>query len=93
MRTAVSSRRLADDLSRTLTPVLYREGNRLPGVLALDPKRTIEDDVEQPAPTFLLAPDADGEWHGTDDFSRVQLVDGKLDPDDRRDRLRRADAR
>jgi hypothetical protein len=84
VRTAVSSRSLADDLSRTLTPLLYREGDRLPSVLSLDPKRSIEDDVEQPAPTFLLAPDPDGEWHGTDDLARVQLVDGKLDPDDRR---------
>lgn len=84
VHTAVSSRSLADDLSRTLTPLLYREGDRLPAVLALDPHNLAADDVEQPAPTFLLAPDPDGEWSGTDDISRVQLVDGKLDPDDRR---------
>ena len=38
----------------------------------------------QPAPTLLIAPDRDGEWHGTDDISRAQLVDGTLAADDRR---------
>ncbi|HEX4449708.1 MAG TPA: hypothetical protein VH143_02505 [Kofleriaceae bacterium] len=84
MRSVVSSRALADDLSRALTPLLYRESDRLPSVLALDPTHAIEEDVEQPAPTFLLAPDPDGEWHGTDDISRAQIVDGVLNPDDRR---------
>jgi hypothetical protein len=84
MKSAVSSRALADDLSRSLTPLLYRETDRLKTVLALDPTRAIEEDVEQPAPTFLLAPDPDGEWHGTEDISRAQIVDGVLNPDDRR---------
>jgi hypothetical protein len=84
MKSAVSSRALADDLSRALTPLLYRETDRLKSVLALDPTHAIEEDVEQPAPTFLLAPDPDGEWHGTDDISRAQIVDGVLNPDDRR---------
>jgi hypothetical protein len=84
VRTSVSSRPLADDLSRTLSPLLYRESDRIPNVVATDPHHLADDDVEQPAPTFLLGPDPDSEWHGADDLSRVQLVDGKLDPDDRR---------
>ncbi|HEY1815770.1 MAG TPA: hypothetical protein VGG74_25650 [Kofleriaceae bacterium] len=84
VHSVVTSRGLADDLSRTLAPLLYRESDRLPGVLALDPSAGLEDNVEQPAPTILIAPDPDGEWHGTEDLSRAQLVDGKLDPDDRR---------
>lgn len=84
LHSVVTSRALADDLSRTLAPLLYRESDRLPGVLALDPSAALEDNVEQPAPTILIAPDPDGEWHGTEDLSRAQLVDGKLDPDDRR---------
>jgi hypothetical protein len=84
VKTVVASRSLADDLSRTLTPLLYRQSDRLPSIVSLDPKHIAEDDVLQPAPTLLLAPDPDGEWHGTDDLSRAQLVDGVLNPDDRR---------
>lgn len=83
-RTAVVDRGFADELSRTLSPLLYHQTARMPAVVALDPKHLAEDDLRQPAPTFLLAPDPDGEWHGTADISHAQLIDGVLDPDDRR---------
>ncbi len=84
VKSAVVDRDLADELSRTLAPLLYHQTSRIPRVVSLDPKHLAEDDIRQPAPTFLLAPDPDGEWHGTDDISRAQLIDGVLDPDDRR---------
>ncbi len=84
VKSAVVDRSLADALSRTLTPLLYHQAARIAGVVSLDPSHRAEDDLGQPAPTLLLAPDPDGEWHGTDDLSRALLVDGVLNPDDRR---------
>jgi hypothetical protein len=84
IKPVVVDRALADELSRTIAPALYHQTSRLPQVVSLDPKHLAEDDLTQPAPTFLLAPDPDGEWHGTEDISHAQLVDGTLDPDDRR---------
>ena len=84
LKPVVASRGLADDLSRTLAPLLFRQSERLPQVVAADPKGLAEQDVLLPAPTMLLAPDPDGEWHGTDDLSRAQVVDGTLTADDRR---------
>ena len=84
VKSAVVDRSFADELSRTLAPLLYHESARIPAVVSLDPKHLAEDDPRQPAPTFLLAPDPDGEWHGTDDVSHAQLIDGVLDADDRR---------
>ncbi len=87
-KTAVVDRGFADDLSRTLAPLLYAAGGKqsgkIAGVVSLDPSHLAEGDLTRPAPTFLLAPDPDGEWHGTDDISHAQLIDGVLDPDDRR---------
>jgi len=84
VKSQVVDRGFADELSRTLAPLLYHESARIPAVVSLDPKHLAEDDIRQPAPTLLLAPDPDGEWHGTDDVSRAQLIDGVLDADDRR---------
>ncbi|HEU4613395.1 MAG TPA: nuclear transport factor 2 family protein, partial [Kofleriaceae bacterium] len=41
-------------------------------------------DPTQPAPTFLLGPDPDGEWSGGDDLETIRLVDGKVTLDQRR---------
>jgi hypothetical protein len=84
MKSAVVDRSLADELSRTLTPLLYRQTSRLAQVVWVDPKHLAEEDLLQPAPTLLLAPDPEGEWHGTDDIGHAQVVDGVLNPDDRR---------
>jgi hypothetical protein len=84
VKSAVVDRGLADDLSRTLAPLLFRQTQRLADVVSLDPQHLAEADLTKPAPTLLLAPDRDGEWHGTDDISRAQLVDGTLTADDRR---------
>ena len=84
VKTAVVDRGFADELSHTLAPLLYHQTARLAAVVSLDPKHLAEDDIKKPAPTLLIAPDPDGEWHGTEDVSRAQLVDGVLDPDDRR---------
>jgi hypothetical protein len=84
MPSAVVQRELADELSRTLAPLLYHQATRIPDIVSLDPKHLAEDDPSQPAPTLLLAPDPDGEWHGEDDVARAAVVDGVLHPDDRR---------
>jgi hypothetical protein len=84
VKTAVVDRGFADELSRTLAPLLYHQTARIPQVVALDPEHLAEDDINQPAPTLLLAPDPDGEWHGTEDTAHAQLIDGVLDADDRR---------
>jgi hypothetical protein len=84
LKSAVVARPLADELSRALTPILYRQTSRLPQVVWLDPERKAEEDIQQPAPTMLIAPDPEGEWHGTEDIGHAQLVDGKLTPEDRR---------
>ena len=84
LKSAVTDRTLADTLSRTLAPLLYHQTAKLPSVISVDADQRAEDDLEQPAPTLLLAPDPDGEWHGADDMTRAQLVDGTLNSDDRR---------
>ena len=84
VKTAVVDRGFADELSRTLAPLLYHQTAKIAAVVALDPQHLAEDDIKRPAPTFLLAPDPDGEWHGIADTAHAQLIDGVLDPDDRR---------
>jgi hypothetical protein len=84
VKTSVVDRGFADELSRTLAPLLYHQTSKIAGVVALDPQHLAEDDIKRPAPTFLLAPDPDGEWHGIADTAHAQLIDGVLDPDDRR---------
>ncbi|HTR56248.1 MAG TPA: hypothetical protein VMJ10_36495 [Kofleriaceae bacterium] len=81
---SVVDRKLADELSRRIFDLFSREPQRLAGVLSLDPDRRAEDDPSLPAPTLLLAPDPDGEWHGDQQITHVQLVDGTLRPEDRR---------
>ena len=81
---AVVDRGLADTLSRTLAPLLYRQTARLPALLSLDPDRRADRDLSRPAPTLLVAPDPDGEWHGADDLARAHVADGVLNPEDRR---------
>src|SRR3569833_4606091 len=82
VKSQVVDRGFADEMSRTLAPLLYHESARIPAVVSLDPKHLAEDDIHQPSPTLLLAPDPDGEWHGTEDVSRAQLIDGVLDADE-----------
>jgi len=84
LKAAVTDRGLADELSRALTPILYRQTSRLSQVVWLDPERRAEEDIQQPAPTLFVAPDPEGEWHGTEDVGHAQLVDGTLTPEDRR---------
>ncbi|HUJ63689.1 MAG TPA: hypothetical protein VLX92_34555 [Kofleriaceae bacterium] len=80
----IVDRRLADQLSGVLASLMSRSSARILSVVSLDPQRLADEDPSQPAPTMLLAPDPDGEWHGTDDISRAQLVDGALRAEDRR---------
>jgi hypothetical protein len=80
----IVDRKLADELSDRLADLMSRKTARIERVVSLDPKRLADEDPSQPAPTLLLAPDPDGEWHGTDDLARVQIVDGNLRHEDRR---------
>lgn len=84
IRSAEVSKALATGLTQTLAPLLSRDAGRLASVLWLDRNDLAERDLMQPAPTLLIAPDRDGEWHGTDDLTRVQIVDGMLEAEGRR---------
>jgi hypothetical protein len=80
----IVDRNLADQLSGVLAALTSRQPARIARVVSLDPTHLADEDPSRPAPTLLLAPDPDGEWHGTDDLARVQLVDGTLRAEDRR---------
>jgi len=89
--TVVSPADLRDPLSSALAPILSHQTARIPSVVSCvtpdcsAPKSAVDDDDPlRLAPTLLLAPDPDGEWHGDQDASRIQLVDGKLRSEDRR---------
>jgi hypothetical protein len=98
MPAVVVDRPLADELSRVIAPLLYHQTAKIPEIISLDPMRRAEEDPTQPAPTLLLAPDPEGEWHGElprdaqiDDpiaigqaVARAELAAGALHPDDRR---------
>ncbi len=78
IESAVASRKLNDDLSDVLTPLLFHNTARIAQIVSLDPNHAAESDPTKPAPTFLLAPDPEGEWHGDQDVATAQLVDTKL---------------
>ncbi len=80
IREAVVDRGLSDDLSRVLNGVLSAQATRV----KLSVADGASSDPTQPAPTFLLGPDPDGEWSGGDDLETIRLVDGKVTLDQRR---------
>jgi hypothetical protein len=80
IRESVVDRGLSDDLSRVLGAVLSGQATRAKEVVATGSS----DDPAQPAPTFLLGPDPDGEWTGADDVESIRLVDGKVTLAERR---------
>jgi hypothetical protein len=80
----IVDRKLADALSDAVAALLSRQPQRMESVLSLDPDRRAEDDPSLPAPSLLLAPDPDGEWHGDQETAHLQLVDGTLRAEDRR---------
>ena len=83
MANAQLSKDFTDTLSRVLSPVLYHNP-AMAQYVSLDLEHRAESDPRQPAPTLLLAPDPDGEWHGDQDVATAQLVDGPLKSEDRR---------
>jgi len=78
MADAIIDTRLSDELGHAVVTLFSQQSDRVRGLVALDPEHRAEDDPRQPAPSFLLAPDPDSEWHGDDDVARVQIADGKL---------------
>jgi hypothetical protein len=81
----IVDRRLADELSGVLAALFSRQSARIAGVISIDPQKVAEDDPTKPAPTLVLAPDPDGEWHGDQDVAKLAtLVDGPLRAEDRR---------
>lgn len=80
IREAVVDRGLSDDLSRALSAVLSGQAARAKDAVATGSS----DDPTQPAPTFLLGPDPDGEWTGADNVEAIRIVDGKVTLDERR---------
>lgn len=84
MKQAEVDKELAAELERTLAPVLSRDVGGLASVLWFARKDMTKRDLLQPAPTRLIAPDPEGEWHGAEDVGRAQIVDGVLEPETRR---------
>jgi hypothetical protein len=80
IREAVLDRGLSDDLSRSLNALLSAQSARVKQSVAAG----ASDDPTKPAPTFLLGPDPDGEWVGTENVESIKLVDGKVTLDERR---------
>lgn len=69
---------LSDELGREVVALFSQQSERVRELVSLDPEHRAEDDPRQPAPSFILAPDPDSEWHGDDDVARIQVVDGRL---------------
>jgi hypothetical protein len=78
MADAIIDNNLNDDLDREIVALFSQQSDRVRALVSLDPEHRAEDDPRQPAPSFLLAPDPDSEWHGDDDVARIQFADGKL---------------
>jgi len=78
MADAIIDARLNDELGREILTLFSQQSQRVRGLVSLDPEHRAEDDPRQPAPSFLLAPDPDSEWHGDDDVARIQIADGRL---------------
>jgi hypothetical protein len=77
---AVTDRALSDDLSRVLNGLMSGQAGRVKPSVALGSS----EDPTKPAPTFLLAPDPDGEWTGAEAIESIRLIDGKVTLDQRR---------
>ncbi len=78
MADAIIDTQLSDELGREIVTLFSQQPDRVRTLVALDPDHRAEDDPRQPAPSFLIAPDPDGEWHGDNDVTRIQIADGKL---------------
>ena len=74
-------RDVSDELSRVLQALLSNLPDRMSGVVATAP---LSDDPSVPAPSVLLGPAAEAEWHGDQSLDKIQLVDGKVKLEDRR---------
>ena len=75
---------LGDALAKALAPILAHDPAAMRGVVSLDIHHNADADPAQLAPTLLLAPDPESEWHGDQDLAGAQLVDGTLTAADRR---------
>jgi hypothetical protein len=83
--TPIVDRKLADELSGVLQSLFSRKSARIAEVVSVDPQHLAEDDPRLPAPTLILPPDPDGEWHGDKDITLLaSLVDGTLRAEERR---------
>jgi hypothetical protein len=78
MADAIVDHDLSDELGREVVALFSQQSDRVRSLVTIDPEHKAEDDPRQPAPSFLLAPDPDSEWHGDDDVARIQFADGKL---------------
>ena len=78
MADAIIDHNLNDELDHEIIALFSQQSDRVRALVSLDPEHRAEDDPRQPAPSFLLAPDPDSEWHGDDDVARIQFADGKL---------------
>jgi hypothetical protein len=78
MSDAIIDTPLSDELGREVVTLFSQDPDRIRQLVTVDPDHRAEDDPRQAAPSFLLAPDPDGEWHGDADVDRIQVADGKL---------------
>jgi hypothetical protein len=70
---------LRDDLSRSLAALLSHQPDRVRQVVSFDPGHRGDDDPTRPAPTLVIAPDPDGEWHD-EEVVNALLVDTTAPP-------------
>ncbi|MDB4955946.1 MAG: hypothetical protein JWO36_3515 [Myxococcales bacterium] len=56
--------KLYGELLETLRPLLRHDLAHMKEVVSIDPEHLAEADPKQAAPTLLLSPDPQGEWHG-----------------------------
>lgn len=69
---------LSDQLGREVVGLFSQQSERVRQLVSIDADHRAEGDPRQLAPSFILAPDPDSEWHGDDDVARIQIVDGRL---------------
>jgi hypothetical protein len=78
--------KLYAELVESLRPLLRHDIARMKGVLSIDPEHLAESDPKQAAPTLLLSPDPEGEWHGDavgcTSHGTQQSAEGKPQPHD-----------
>ena len=74
--------KLYNQLLESLRPLMRHDTARIKSIVSIDPEHLAESDPKQAAPTLLLSPDPEGEWHGDAVGCTPHAAGGKLSPQD-----------